>query len=397
MAAIMIFLKSKFLVNKDKDEDVKKVTRFLTNRLTILELLNKNSKTLFELPKFEEEFFPNKNKFKLKVEKSYIIKDKLYDLLKAYTNIYRRNQNYTLKFSSIKLFSIKDGQKVLKDKISSYDDWFSLESLMPEKLQNKLLNKSFISSTFGAGLQMAKKSHDSEKTLVIKQAMPFTDIYYKNMSNTIQKVEALIFSSIKPIKEDEIKKRLDLHEDISPMLNTLANDYANKGINLRNIGNGWIFVTNENLSEIFHEKRQIKKKLSKQAIETLSIVAYHQPITKSEVEGIRGVIIGQGILDQLMELNWIQPGGRKEVPGRPILWNTTDDFLLHFGLGTLDNLPGIEELRNSGILNENFSSLNIQEVSDSLDSDDILVDDTVEEENLDDFSQSQLDNNSNDT
>jgi segregation and condensation protein B len=98
-----------------------------------------------------------------------------------------------------------------------------------------------------------------------------------------------------------------------------------------------------------------------------------------------------------MELNWIQPGGRKEVPGRPILWNTTDDFLLHFGLGTLDNLPGIEELRNSGILNENFSSLNIQEVSDSLDSDDILVDDTVEEENLDDFSQSQLDNNSNDT
>lgn len=179
MAAIMIFLKSKFLVNKDKDEDVKKVTRFLTNRLTILELLNKNSKTLFELPKFEEEFFPNKNKFNLKVEKSYIIKDKLYDLLKAYTDIYRRNQNYTLKFSSIKLFSIKDGQKVLKDKISSYDDWFSLESLMPEKLQNKLLNKSFISSTFGAGLQMAKKSHDSEKTLVIKQAMPFTDIYYK--------------------------------------------------------------------------------------------------------------------------------------------------------------------------------------------------------------------------
>ena len=78
------------------------------------------------------------------------------------------------------------------------------------------------------------------------------------MSNTIQKVEALIFSSTKPIKEDEIKKRLDLHEDISPMLNTLANDYANKGINLRNIGNGWIFVTNENLSEIFHEKRQIK-------------------------------------------------------------------------------------------------------------------------------------------
>lgn len=216
------------------------------------------------------------------------------------------------------------------------------------------------------------------------------------MSETIQKVEALIFSSSKPIKEEEIKKRLDLHEDISLMLTSLSEEYSSKGINLRKIGNGWIFVTNENLSEIFHEKREIKKKLSKQAIETLSIVAYHQPITKSEIEGIRGVIIGQGILDQLMELNWIQPGGRKEVPGRPILWNTTDEFLLHFGLGTLDNLPGIEELRSSGILNENFSSLNIQEVSDSLDPEEALVDDN-ENENLDDFSQSQLDDNTNDT
>lgn len=216
------------------------------------------------------------------------------------------------------------------------------------------------------------------------------------MSDTIQKVEALIFSSSKPIKEEEIKKRLELHEDISSMLSSLSDEYSSRGINLRKIGNGWIFVTNENLSEIFHEKREIKKKLSKQAIETLSIIAYHQPITKSEIEGIRGVIIGQGILDQLMELNWIQPGGRKEVPGRPILWNTTDDFLLHFGLGTLDNLPGIEELRSSGILNENFSSLNIQEVSDSLDPEEALVDDN-EDENLDDFSQSQLDDNTNDT
>ena len=216
------------------------------------------------------------------------------------------------------------------------------------------------------------------------------------MSETIQKVEALIFSSSKPIKEEEIKKRLDLHEDISLMLTSLSEEYSSKGINLRKIGNGWIFVTNENLSEIFHEKREIKKKLSKQAIETLSIVAYHQPITKSEIEGIRGVIIGQGILDQLMELNWLQPGGRKEVPGRPILWNTTDEFLLHFGLGTLDNLPGIEELRSSGILNENFSTLNIQEVSDSLDPEEALVDDN-ENENLDEFSQSQLDDNTNDT
>ncbi|MAV82068.1 MAG: SMC-Scp complex subunit ScpB [Pelagibacteraceae bacterium] len=214
------------------------------------------------------------------------------------------------------------------------------------------------------------------------------------MNDTLHKVEALIFASNKPIKENEIKKRLDINEDISQLLNSLSENYSERGINLKKIGNGWMFVTNDTLSDLFHEKKEVKKKLSKQAIETLSIIAYHQPITKAEIEGIRGVVIGQGILDTFMELNWIQPGGRKEVPGRPILWNTTDDFLLHFGLGTLDNLPGIEELRSSGILNENFSSLNIEEVSENLDQDVVLEE---EEENLDDFSQSQLDNTPNDT
>jgi segregation and condensation protein B len=210
------------------------------------------------------------------------------------------------------------------------------------------------------------------------------------MSETSQKIEALIFASSKPVSENEIKKRLDLHEDISELLANLEHSYQHRGINLKKISNGWIFLTNTDVSEIFHEKREIQKRLSKQAIETLAIVVYHQPITKAEIESIRGVVIGQGIFDQLMELGWIAPGGRKEVPGRPILWETTDDFLLHFGLGTLDNLPGIEEMKNSGILNDNFASMNIQEVSDDLNKDEAFVDDNDENDNLDDFTQSQL-------
>ena len=210
------------------------------------------------------------------------------------------------------------------------------------------------------------------------------------MSETSQKIEALIFASSKPVTENEIKKRLDLHEDISELLANLEHSYQHRGINLKKISNGWIFLTNTEVSEIFHEKREIQKRLSKQAIETLAIVVYHQPITKAEIESIRGVVIGQGIFDQLMELGWIAPGGRKEVPGRPILWETTDDFLLHFGLGTLDNLPGIEEMKNSGILNDNFASMNIQEVSDDLNKDEAFVDDNDENDNLDDFTQSQL-------
>ena len=210
------------------------------------------------------------------------------------------------------------------------------------------------------------------------------------MSETSQKIEALIFASSKPISEKEIKLRLDIHEDISEAMNNLEEAYQHRGINLKKISKGWIFLTNNEVSEIFHEKREIQKRLSKQAIETLAIIVYHQPITKAEIESIRGVIIGQGIFDQLIELGWIAPGGRKEVPGRPILWETTDDFLLHFGLGTLDNLPGIEEMKNSGLLNDNFASMNIQELTDDLDKDEAFVDERNEEENLDDFSRSQL-------
>ena len=211
------------------------------------------------------------------------------------------------------------------------------------------------------------------------------------MSETSQKIEALIFASSKPISEKEIQKRLDIHEDISEVMINLEEAYQHRGINLKKISRGWIFLTNTEVSDIFHEKREVQKRLSKQAIETLAIIVYHQPITKSEIESIRGVNIGQGIFDQLMELGWIAPGGRKEVPGRPILWETTDDFLLHFGLGTLDNLPGIEEMKSSGLLNDNFASMNIQELTDDLEKDEAFVDEeNNEDENLDDFTQSQL-------
>ena len=211
------------------------------------------------------------------------------------------------------------------------------------------------------------------------------------MSETSQKIEALIFASSKPISEKEIQKRLDLHEDISEVMSNLEEAYQHRGINLKKISRGWIFLTNTEVSDIFHEKREVQKRLSKQAIETLAIIVYHQPITKAEIESIRGVNIGQGIFDQLMELGWIAPGGRKEVPGRPILWETTDDFLLHFGLGTLDNLPGIEEMKSSGLLNDNFASMNIQELTDDLEKDEAFVDEKDnEDENLDDFTQSQL-------
>ena len=185
MASIMVFLKSKYLVNKDKEENVKKVTRFLTNRLTILELVNQNSKKLFDLPQFKQEFFANTYKNKLKIEKNFIIKDKLIDLLKAYASIYKRNQQYTLKFTSSKLFTIKDGQNIISKRILNNPDWFTLKSLLPNDLQSEIMNKSFFSSTFNASLHMAKKDKDKEKKIDIKQSQPFSDIYLKKHERNI--------------------------------------------------------------------------------------------------------------------------------------------------------------------------------------------------------------------
>tara|TARA_Y100000768_G_scaffold368870_1_gene333253 strand:+ start:2813 stop:3547 length:735 start_codon:yes stop_codon:yes gene_type:complete len=179
MASIMVFLKSKFLVNKDKEEDVKKVTKYLTNRLTILEMVHKNSESLFNLPQYKQQFFSNTYKNKLKIEKNFIIKDKLIDLLKAYASIHKRNQNYTLKFSSLKLFTIKDGEDIISKEILSNSDWFPLISLLPKNLQSEIMNKSFYSSTFNASLHMAKKDKDQEKKIVINQTEPFSDIFLK--------------------------------------------------------------------------------------------------------------------------------------------------------------------------------------------------------------------------
>ena len=179
MASIMVFLKSKFLVNKDKEEDVKKITKFLANRLSILEMVHKNSESLFKLPQFKQQFFPNTYKNKLKIEKNFIIKDKLIDLLKAYASIHKRNQQYTLKFSSSKLFTIKDGQNIISKEILSNPNWFSLKSLLPDNLQSDIMNKSFYSSTFNASLHMAKKEKEQNKKIVISQNQPFSDIFIK--------------------------------------------------------------------------------------------------------------------------------------------------------------------------------------------------------------------------
>lgn len=163
-------------------------------------------------------------------------------------------------------------------------------------------------------------------------------------------LEALLFAAPEPLAENELARRLGEDADIAALLGELVETYAGRGVNLVRLAGGWTFRTAPDLARGLRSERVVTRKLSRAAVETLAIVAYHQPVTRAEIEAIRGVALARGTLDRLMEAGWVRPMGRREVPGRPLNWVTTPAFLAHFGLGSLDELPGIEELRAAGLL-----------------------------------------------
>jgi len=175
---------------------------------------------------------------------------------------------------------------------------------------------------------------------------PFED----DEANAIRLIEALLFASEHPLDEATIAGQLPEGADVAAYLTTLVGLYRNRGVNLVQVANGWAFRTAPDLAPHLKVHRTVMRKLSRAALETLSIIAYHQPATRAEIEDIRGVGLSRGTLDLLLEAGWIAPKGRRQVPGRPITWVTTVNFLEHFGLSALDDLPGIDELKAAGLL-----------------------------------------------
>ena len=171
-----------------------------------------------------------------------------------------------------------------------------------------------------------------------------------NISNLERKVEAILFAAEEPLDAESIQEKLNTKVNILKILDSLEKQYSTRGINLICISKKWSFRTASNLSKFMNLQTHTKKKLSKAAIETLAIIVYHQPVTRSEIEEIRGVSFATGTLEILLELNWVRPAGRKNVPGKPIQYATTDDFLSHFNLQKLSDLPNIEELTSAGLI-----------------------------------------------
>ncbi len=165
-----------------------------------------------------------------------------------------------------------------------------------------------------------------------------------------KEIEAIIFSAAEPLDVDTIESKLSKKSNIQKSLEKLQREYSNRGINLVCISKKWSFRTSPNLSNLMKQEKTVEKKLSRAAVETLAIIVYHQPVTRAEIEEIRGVAFGTNTLEILMELNWVKPGGRKDVPGKPILYVTTDDFLSHFNLQKLSDLPTVDELGAAGLI-----------------------------------------------
>ena len=205
------------------------------------------------------------------------------------------------------------------------------------------------------------------------------------LENTdIKVLEAILFASDDPVLEEDLKLKINDKKNLKNNLEQLKNHYKNRGVNLIKTGNKWSFRTSNEIKDDMTIFKKQKRKLSRAALETLAIIAYQQPVTRSEIENIRGVQMGRGSIDHLMEIGWIKPSGRKIIPGKPVLWSTSDLFLEHFGINNLSDLPNKDELKSSGFLEKRSA---IATITDIASHDNELEQDNYPEEieSLDDF------------
>lgn len=193
-----------------------------------------------------------------------------------------------------------------------------------------------------------------EPTQVIEQDAdadnPPSNVDPQRQSEQLRMLEAILFAAVEPLDLPSIRKRMPDDADVPDLLARLVDVYQHRGVNLVRVGGKWAFRTAPDLHHMLQEHRQEARKLSRAGLETMAIIAYHQPVTRAEIEEIRGVAVSKGTLDLLMETGWVKIRGRRRVPGRPVTYGITDSFLEHFSLESVQDLPGLKELKASGLL-----------------------------------------------
>jgi segregation and condensation protein B len=205
-----------------------------------------------------------------------------------------------------------------------------------------------------------------------------TSLSPEDRRHALRVIEAMIFASAEPVAVEALAERLPDQHDIEGLLRELQQAYAGRGVNLVQVAGKWAFRTADDLSFLLSREVTEPRRLSRAAMETLAIVAYHQPVTRAEIEDIRGVMVSRGTLDLLLETGWVRMRGRRRAPGRPITYGVTDAFLDHFGLNSVADLPGLDELKGAGLLEGAPAALTVPEprdLADLADDEDPLADD----------------------
>lgn len=211
----------------------------------------------------------------------------------------------------------------------------------------------------GMDVMSANDDADNARDQAIPDALSDPEAAVDHLSKSalrekLRRLEALLFASSEPVDAKTLARCLDPDDDVNALLSELQNDYKDRGVALVRVAGRWQFRTADDLSYLLERQQKEERKLSKAALETLAIIAYHQPVTRAEIEEIRGVSTSPGTLDVLMETGWIRPRGRRRAPGRPLTYGTTETFLVHFGLDTIKDLPGLADLKAAGLLDANL-------------------------------------------
>jgi segregation and condensation protein B len=209
-----------------------------------------------------------------------------------------------------------------------------------------------------AASEPAEAAHDESRGPVLPPVLNDPEDAVTHLSDgavreKLRRLEAMLFAASQPLDAKALARGLD-GDDVNALLLELQADYRDRGVNLIRVAGRWQFRTAQDLSYLLEREQKDERKLSKAALETLAIVAYHQPVTRAEIEDIRGVTTSPGTLDVLMETGWIRPRGRRRAPGRPLTYGTTEDFLVHFGMDSIKDLPGLADLKASGLLDANL-------------------------------------------
>jgi segregation and condensation protein A len=351
MASWLAYLKSRLLLpqpDSDEEPSAAEMADALAFQLRRLESMQQFGARLMAQPQLGRDIHKRGAPEPIIVDRRNMFTLGLFELLSTYGQHLGRHDKALYTIEPFMLHSVETAIERLSQMIGRLPGWTLLSQFLPSYdpgqvgggEQRRLVGRSAVAATFGATLELAKRG-----VVAIRQDGNFQPIY-------IRLIEALIFASAEPVPEKILLQHCVEGVSLRAVLNRLQTDYAGRGVNLVERDGAWAFRTAADLAgQLKIEKTQIRK-LSRATVETLAIIAYHQPVSRAEIETIRGVAVARGTLDILIEADWIKPGKRRDTPGRPGTWVTTQGFLDHFALTGLTDLPGVEELKIAGLLDK---------------------------------------------